>query len=713
MQDPKTSWRVKNIVRRIGQDFNYTTIAAIAKDLGVSAKTVLRELDAVERWLKARGCGLSKKTGVGIRLIGNEAKRKHILELLSQTDGAENPIYTPQARQTILIGELIENQEPIKLYSLASLLKVTEGTVSNDLDKLDAWFSGHNLTLVRKPGLGVYVEGDERNIRQAMVDFIYKNVDQQQLLQLIRSNLNGSEPEDSAVEIKIRQRLLHLMDQEVLHKLEASIREAEQKFQDKLADSAYVGLIVHLAMTIQRLRRGQKIVIAPEILGELQKNPEYGLAADLAASMVNHFEVAIGEDEIGYIAMHLKGAKNRDDSVRPSGKWLERFQLTSLAREMIKIAERTTGYHLSQDKDLLNGLLNHLGPAVSRLEMNLDIRNPYLDNMQASYPDLLELGRNCVRVVEKKIGLAMPESEIAYIAMHLGAAIEKSKKRSKRVYRCAIACATGIGTSRLLVTRIEKEYAQLEILDVISTLHIKADSLRERGIDFIISTVAIENCGLPVVTVNPLLFEDDKLKLNGLLETLNQQSRLPPDSGGDPLPLKEKLVLLNRYNQAIMELTENFFVTEDPVSESVDEIIVRVGATLEEHPEQRDRLVLDLLQRETLQDTFITGYQLVLLHCRTVAVDQLHFGAVQVRKPIVATNANGEPEAVKLGIVMLAPEDCDQAALETMSHVSRMLIERPKFTNLLQEGTCEEAWEELCGILEGFYKFHSQRLLGA
>jgi mannitol operon transcriptional antiterminator len=76
-------------------------------------------------------------------------------------------------------------------------------------------------------------------------------------------------------------------------------------------------------------------------------------------------------------------------------------------------------------------------------------------------------------------------------------------------------------------------------------------------------------------------------------------------------------------------------------------------------------------------------------------------------------NVRGEEEAVKLGIVMLAPADCNEIDIETISHVSRMLIERPRFTKLLREGIREGAWKELCNILEEFYKNHNNKLMGA
>ena len=84
-----------------------------------------------------------------------------------------------------------KTKNPAKIYNFTRTLKVTETTISNDLEKADEWFKKHNLNLIRKQGLGVYVEGKENHIRKAMISLIYENTNESQLLGLIRQNLTS------------------------------------------------------------------------------------------------------------------------------------------------------------------------------------------------------------------------------------------------------------------------------------------------------------------------------------------------------------------------------------------------------------------------------------------------------------------------------------------------------------------------------------------
>ena len=122
--------------------------------------------------------------------LADSAAITSLKELLGQVTDHN---YTPQERQSIIVSRLLPSHEPVKLFALSSLLGVTDSTISNDLDKLEGWFKGHGLELVRKPGLGVFVAGEEQSIRQAIVTYIYDNIEENELLNLVHANLTENE----------------------------------------------------------------------------------------------------------------------------------------------------------------------------------------------------------------------------------------------------------------------------------------------------------------------------------------------------------------------------------------------------------------------------------------------------------------------------------------------------------------------------------------
>jgi mannitol operon transcriptional antiterminator len=683
----KITLRQKEILKKICSEYKFVTISSIADKLNISSRTVLRELGDIDAWLEAYGCSLEKKAGIGIRLKGSLEDRKNILDNLEE--GKEVKSYSPKERQVIILGELLQDKEPVKLFSFTKSLNVTEGTVSHDLDKVEQWLKGYNLRLVRKPGLGVYIKGQEDEIRKAIVNLIYENINEIELLDLIRENLS--------TEVNTRERLLNLIEKDTIRKLETLIFELEEVLGYRLADNAYIGLLVHLALAIQRIKKNDRISMDNAYLQELKGYDEFKTAADLTEKISKEFNIEIPEEEIGYITMHLRGSKgfeNKKDNV----------ELEALAKEMIKIAEAETGRFLDYNEQSLIGLINHLGPAINRLKMKMNIRNPLLQEIKEHYLELYKLAAKCVVPVEKHLKIKMPDSEIAYIAMHLGAVIERKTSGEKRIYKAVVACSTGIGTSGLLATRIEKEYDNIQVVEVISSLHIKESYLRDKGIDLIISTVPVEAVQLPVVVVNPLLFQKDKEMVEGLIKQLRSKPEVYSKQEGQSNDLKEKFSKLNLYTEGILQILNNFFLYEYEELHTIDEAIIEISSKLAIKHNNTLQIKKDLTAREEKGSTVLTGFNAALLHCKTSGVNEMYFGAVRIKKGLFSLNAEDEKEQIKLAIIMLVPEHSHKLHIEIMSFISSKLVEEPEFLVSLTEGLEKEVYKKLNNFLDEFYR---------
>lgn len=211
--------RTADLLRMLVGSESYLAVGEIAAGLNVSVKTVNRDLPEAESYLASLGSGLSlmKKKGAGLQLTGSAEALRELKERLGQV---KERTYSPEERLSIIVSRLLPEKEPLKLFYLSSLLGVTDGTISNDLDKLEGWFEGHGLKLVRKPGLGVYVEGEERKIRQAIIAYIYDHVTEEELLHLVQQSLR---PESGDRADRASSYLLDLVDKEILHRLDLVI----------------------------------------------------------------------------------------------------------------------------------------------------------------------------------------------------------------------------------------------------------------------------------------------------------------------------------------------------------------------------------------------------------------------------------------------------------------------------------------------------------
>lgn len=697
--------RQRKIISILCNETDFITIGKIAKAVDVSSRTISRAMDPIEKWFKENDTRLIKKTRVGLKIDATLEERNEILNLLKEEDIYK--IYSPEERRLIMMLELLEKKKITKLLYFSNYFKVSNSTISKDLDVTEEWLKEYNLKLIRKQGYGITIHGEEKNFRKAIINLLYDNTKVYELGKIVKTTVKQSGmPTETTKEV--RKRLLNLIDQNTLITLEKILDEGEKYLNYDLADSAYIGLLVHLSIAIKRIGNGERIVIDSDYLSRLKKSNEFSVAELIGEKISKEFKVAIPESEIGYITMHLKGAKLRNGNfsngnlLGENESIIGNYQLTKVVLKMLDEVKRISGYDLKEDKKLLIGLISHLRPALSRIQMKMEIRNPLLEQVKKNYPEIYNMSSEAVKIIEQWIDMKIPESEIGFIAMHIGASLETKRMLKSKKYNIIVTCSSGMGTSSLLASKIEKEYTNINIIGSSSTRKLKK-LIKENTIDFIISTVAIDALEVPYVKVSPLLLENDKKIIRSLMEEISVPDRK------DYRKLKKtrlkKKINFQKLNESIYKIINNFFFYEGLEFADKKELIEWVGNTLGNGNDLiSESIKKTLINREYIESTIVTEENILLLHGKTKVYDQLTFGLIRLENSIEETNYHDENIAVKNIIVMLAHEDASQYEIDTLSYISKSLIERTSFVESLVNDSEENFKENLVMVLNDYMR---------
>ena len=281
----KISERSKFIINKLIESTSYVTASEIAEQLKVSIKTITRQLNEVEKILAQYNLCLERKTSKGMRIIGEEEEKQRLIASIEQKIIHE---YSPVERQDIILSQLLKSQEPIKLISLAKLLNVAEATISNDLDKLEPWIKKRQMMLIRRPGLGIYLEGLERDIRKAIINHIYEHLNEQNILDLLyKEKVSNKDITSNASKF-----LLDLVDKNIIQQVEKAVKDAlKDNYNLSIAD--FSGLIVHLTLAVQRLLKGEIIKIDVQFLQKLQEKSEFAIALRISKYIEKIFQIVV------------------------------------------------------------------------------------------------------------------------------------------------------------------------------------------------------------------------------------------------------------------------------------------------------------------------------------------------------------------------------------------------------------------------------------
>lgn len=667
----KINQRGVDILRLLTLKENYITYGDLAEKLGVSSKTVAREIANLENVLNASHIKLIRKSGVGIKLKVLDEKGKSLLQELINQEHLE---YSSQERQSIILTYLLKSQEPVKQFVFSSMFKVTDTTIGNDLNKVEKIIGKYNLTLVRKSGLGVYLQGSETDIRKAIIGHIYANVGADFTLDFFYDN-NEIKLSDKA------KTFLHdLVNPLVISKVEYATDLIMKQEDYSLEENAYTGLVIHLTLSIQRLLNEDGITEENPLIQSYINTREYKIASGISDLLSTIFQVDIPKAETGYIVLHLLGARNNYQ--KSEVLQLENLKLTMLAREIITESIGIYGRSIPDKKRLLVDLVKHLGPAITRLQLKMPIRNPLLEQLEANYPQMMSLAEKACTPLKNYLKIkAIPRDEIGFIAMHLGAAFQEEKVN--RRLKALVACPMGLGTSRFLAYQLKQHYSQLEIIGIISSKDQDHPLCREA--DLILSTVKMEHPFLPVYQVGYILSDSDYKGLNLLLKSLpvrNKQTtaeKLNKSFGKD-------LKVLQDLTQGIEEILDSCRYTESEAKD-LKEISEYLSYNLftTSNPQLLNE---DFLKREAKGSTIYRG--VMVFHTRSEALTTMQLSIVRLQEDL---DVGGEK--VKVILAMAAPVRCSDVKIEALSYLSQVLIEQEEMLDLFKAEDKETVSKEI------------------
>ncbi|GAA0734035.1 BglG family transcription antiterminator [Clostridium oceanicum] len=532
---------------------NKTTLNDLEKTIKVSKRTIAKDLILIDEFVKKYNVKLMRKPRKGIWIEGsNEVINNLRLHVNVKDNNMPN---SPQERKVYIIIRLITNKGYITAQDLADEMYVSRGTICSDLIKVENYLIKRGIDIERRQNKGMRIVGSEKVLRQIYAELFSKYDYMNYILKIINPTKEISEHRD--IQNYIGDDLLRLFNKKEILKIKGLINEIEKELGYGFSDTALVALMIHIAIAIKRIKDGNKIKLDKKIIEKLEKHNEYNIAIKLIKKIEENFYINIPKEEIGYITMHILGSKMKNlslDSDEIMDSLISNFDLEKVVKEMLDIIQKVVGFNIGNDKELFKGLMLHIRPSINRLVNNMPIKNPYIKEIKIKYPLSFEAAVKAYEVLIEKYSINTNEDEIAYIAIHIEASMERFRKDKKDKLKVLIACSTGIGTSQLVTAKIKRLFNNIEVIGVVSImdLHYK-DKFTE--IDLIISTVPMFTDKKPVININPFLPQEDINKINNFITT-NHITK----------PLKKVSNKLNVFQKELILSQKTFKTKEEAIS---------------------------------------------------------------------------------------------------------------------------------------------------
>ena len=689
--------RMKQILQVLLEQNKEISVKNLAEQVGVSKRTVQRELGYVDRSLKKYGVSFHSRTGVGVWLTGDDGARAELAAAL--TESGDYDAGNREERRRRLILEILKEKGLKKLFYYSSQFGVSEATVSADLAEAEKWLKRYGLRVSRKPGSGVSVEGTEENYRRAIRAFISENIDTRTMKEAYEGGIARS------YDILGRESISRILNQDIVRRVIDCIMRVDDPQIQTLTENSYMGLVIHISIAVNRIMKNE-VIDEEEPPQKEKKDGAYRLAEAIVSELEKEFEIEIPKVELSYICLHIRGSKHEKvEWDAAAGRTIDSQEIRQTVNRMIDAFGGENAYLLKQDDEFIQGLLAHLQPTLVRLLGGMQIRNPVLDEIKTNYADIYERCLSVSKVLEDFTGKKVPEEETGFLTVHFGAALVRLEGRNEQIRKVhiGVVCSSGIGISRLMATKLKHVFrGRISIAtygknDVTPFVAGKTD--------FFVSSISLENVDTPVVYVNPLLNEKDMEQIRAMIFQYERTPEVSGEAEGFSRELEEINIMAAQINAVIKYM--EFFKVDNYIT--FDELLIAVGEKLSPYRDQGEMIQEDIRRREKISSQIFAEFGFALLHTRTKGVVRPSFTVCMTKdlKPFLDPYFRN----IQVVFIMLLPADSNvKTNSAILGYISTVLIEDPAFMDTVLTGNRENIRRALSAHLKKFFNTYLSKI---
>jgi transcriptional antiterminator len=486
--------------------------------IGISARSVRYELAALEAWTAQYGVTICSEPHKGVHLQGDELALKRLGEALKQVEAAT--IMTTRERDQLILFSLLTADSFQPSPELEALAGISSATLTRSIPRLEDWLESRQLYLQRKVRSGLGVVGRELDRRHALIHLLMDIFSEMALLDYCIWGKNpltnpAMQPNSSGGVIFAKVESWRLND------AWRHISRLEQEMKLSISDSDHLYLALYFGLMIYRLGQGHLVDLPAEMIQYISSHQEFSLINEMALRVNQELNRTIPDVELAQFTIEAVSALRLEEIQGMEG--ITQAQAVELASEIANKVRSILNLPVAQP-EAVTRMGEHLWRSLTRIKYGLMIANPLTDQVQKTLPDLWDATRAAVSsAITEWIDLPIPPEEIAYLTMYLSMAFGFPTLQPQPAIRVVVVCPTGGITAWMLVSRLRAELPDLEIREVLSIRQLSGMNLD--GVRAIISTASFTYRDLPVISVSPLVTDQEVGKIRELLRLTS--ARMP------------------------------------------------------------------------------------------------------------------------------------------------------------------------------------------
>ena len=609
------------------------SIKEIAKATKIKERTLYREIKNLENSLDQLGIDLTKE------------KSKYVLKGdLSELDSSlfeasfEDYAYSTETRLNLILCFLILSEDT-SIKDISEKLMLSYNTVATAIGTIEKILSDYKLTLLRKKGHGIEIEGSEVDRRVLLISLLCNEIsDEEFFTRLNDRSILSSNPFIKFLNFDFLKKVFYQNKHLDVFKI--------------YTDSSIKKILISLNVMFLRMS------YSTEIKENITKQ-EYDSIKSLLTASKEIIEFDITDDIIQFLVKILKTCRLIEQ--------LSYFLVYKISL-LIKYVSEKMNVDFTQDTNLSSGLIAHVESAIKRHQMNLTEENDELqDFVLKNYNELYLVIKSELLVVFDEI--MFNSTELSYIVIHFASSYEQIYR--KNFIRALVICASGIGSSKILGSQIRKNIPEIKNLEY--TIPSKVTKSLVNNYDVVISSIELEQ-DIDYLLIPTILKEKD---INLIREKILSSRSFKRNN----TVKKEGIVNIDKFSSACRIILKN---TEYVETDSVANYEVILDGILTDSAlniTNKEEVFHSLLERHNKSSVVIPNTNIALFHTLNNGIEEPFVIISSLNDSIVMKDSIGNDQNVDNLIVMVSQNS--QEFTDLLSQISIAILDDEIFTKAL------------------------------
>lgn len=193
-------------------------------------------------------------------------------------------------------------------------------------------------------------------------------------------------------------------------------------------------------------------------------------------------------------------------------------EVKELIFEIVDYIHEYYGINLKNDNFMIRFSI-HLKNALHRAKNDIEIPANDFITIQNNYPFLYVMAVSIASIISNKINKKLSQSEISYIALHLGVLMEEKKTYDTNI-NCVLVIYDYYNTGKVIFNQISQRTSGLYLTDIVSD-YSKINLNNE--VDLILTTLPLDySINIPMIKINMIPSKEDLQNIDKIANEIKE-----------------------------------------------------------------------------------------------------------------------------------------------------------------------------------------------